>query len=53
MRLIKLWDNADKEILIDMDFKQKTAPDRSKVFHKYIIEFAMVMAVFAFIFISL
>jgi hypothetical protein len=52
MRLIKLWDNADKEILIDMDFKPETASDRSKVFHKFLLEFAMVMAVFAIIFIS-
>lgn len=47
MRLIKLWDNADKEILIDMDFKPETVLNRSKVFHKYI--FMLTMVIFAVI----
>lgn len=42
MQLIKLWNNSDREIMIDMDFKPET-DDRSFYFHKHIIEFVLMM----------
>lgn len=52
MRLIKLWDNADREILIDMDFKPQTVLKRSAVFHKLIFECMLVMVILTFIIVS-
>lgn len=49
MRLIKLWNNADREILIDMDFKPEPVLNRSNFFHKYIYEGVLMMAIFAVI----